>query len=757
MVDPKIQPSSEQAIDLLCHAAPRWRHPGWSRAFAGGRRRTGAIRLATCGSNDGQSGITVTVASSVSGTVSSVEILTLGSPSGDFAAGTGTSNCASATLAEGATCTESIDFTPAKPGLRSGAVVLVGTPSGGSGQSVLGTAYLSGTGVGGLGVLVAGNLQPVAGQLGLYTSVGDGHPATQAELYLPSGIALDGAGNLYIADSLHNRIRMVCASATSATIQGTSCTGAGIISTIAGSGNPSYTGDGGPAASATLNTPGDVAIDGAGNLYIADSGNNVIRMIAAATGVITTIAGNNGGAVCGSSSDAVGDGCPATQATLNQPQGVTLDANANLYIADTNNHRIREVSSASGVISTIAGNGFANGNGTGGYNGDGIAATSAKLNFPYAVAFDASGNMYIPDSANHRIREVMAVGGIITPASTISTFAGTGNAAATPCTAIPPPVAANQADVWSPSGVAVDAAGNVYIAETQNAAIRKVSVTTGLISTLAENGCGDFYAGGQFQPVQLYGPVGLYLDGSGDLYVADTLDMVVREIQGNFAALDYTAPIRQGSTSATEDETVENDGNAALDLTAIAHHQCGGRCHGPQLLHERRFACRQRRLHDWRCLRSGRHSDAPGKSNRNAQHRRYRRCSAHSCRRQLAARHRAHWDRGACQFHHNDAGFQSRSLRLRAECHLHRHGGHRSRDRKPYRNRQHRRHLWWHYDPPGLGPCAQCVGRRHLLHFHARCRPALHRRHLRTATQCTSPARRLRRSSKPFLKALRQA
>jgi hypothetical protein len=517
------------------------------------------------GATTGNQGVTVTA--TLAGTVSSVEILTLGAPSGDFAAGTGTSNCASATLAQSATCTESITFTPVKPGLRLGAVVLVGTPSGGSGQSVLGTAYLSGTGVGGLGVLVSGNLLPVAGQLGLYTSVGDGQPATQAELYLPSGIVLDGAGNLYIADSLHNRIRMVCASATSATIQGTICAGAGIISTIAGNGNPSYTGDGAPAASATLNGPGDVAIDGAGNLYIADSGNNVIRMITAATGVITTIAGNNGGSVCGSSSDAVGDGCPATQATLNQPEGVTLDATTNLYIADTNNHRIREVSSATGVISTIAGNGFTNGNGTGGYNGDGIAATSAKLNFPYAVAFDASGNMYIPDSANHRIRQVMAVSGVITSASTISTLAGTGNAGATACTATP--VAANQANVWSPSGVAVDAAGNVYIAETQNAAIRKVSAATGLISTLAQNGCGNYYAGGGFQPVQLYGLVGLYLDGSGDLYVADTLDMVVREIQGNFAALDYATPIRQGNTSTTQDETVENDGNAALDLTAI--------------------------------------------------------------------------------------------------------------------------------------------------------------------------------------------
>jgi hypothetical protein len=521
--------------------------------------------LQPVGATTGNQGITVTA--SVAGTVTSVEILALGSSSGDFAAGTGTSNCASATLVLNGTCTESVTFTPAKPGLRLGAVVLVGTPSGGSGSSVLGTAYLSGTGVGGLGVLVNGNLLPVAGQLGLYTSVGDNQPATQAELYLPSGIALDGAGNLYIADSLHNRIRMVCASATSATIQGTTCTGTGIITTIAGSGNPSYTGDNGPASSATLSGPGDVAFDGAGNLYIADSGNNVIRMITAATGVITTIAGNLGGTVCGSSSDAVGDGCVATQATLNLPEGVTLDANANVYIADTNNHRIREINAATGAISTIAGTGFTNPNGTGGYNGDGIAATSARLNFPYAVAFDAAGDMYIPDSANQRVRKVIAVGGVIAPSSNILTLAGTGNAGATPCTATP--VAANLADVWSPSGVAVDPAGNVYIAESQNAAIRKVSAATGFISTLAENGCGNFYAGGMFQAVELYGPVGLYLDGSGDLYVADTLDMVVREIQGNFAALDYAAPIRQGSLSATQDEPVENDGNAALDLTAI--------------------------------------------------------------------------------------------------------------------------------------------------------------------------------------------
>ena len=169
----------------------------------------------------------IQVTATVAGTVSNVEVLTLGSSSGDFAAGTGSSNCGSASLTVGGKCTESVSFTPAVPGLRLGAVVLVGTVSGQ--QTVLGTAYLSGTGVGGLGVLVTGNVLPVAGQLGLFTAVDDGQPATQAELDLPGGAVVDGAGNLYIADTGHNRIRMVCASATSATIAGTgtNCTGAG--------------------------------------------------------------------------------------------------------------------------------------------------------------------------------------------------------------------------------------------------------------------------------------------------------------------------------------------------------------------------------------------------------------------------------------------------------------------------------------------------------------------------------------------------
>jgi sugar lactone lactonase YvrE len=514
----------------------------------------------------GNQGITVTA--TVAGTVSSVEVLTLGSASGDFTAGTGSSNCASASLAVGGKCTQSVTFTPATPGLRLGAVVLVGTVNGVN--TVLGTTYLSGTGQGGLGVLVTGNVLPVAGQLGLFTAVDDGQLATQAELYLPGGAVLDGAGNLYIADTGHNRIRMVCASQTSATIVGTGskCTGAGVIVTIAGNGDPTFSGDGGPAANATVSSPESVALDGAGNLYIADSGSNVVRMIGVATGVITTVVGNFNNIACVAKTDSLGDGCPATQATLSQPRSIAFDAGGNIYVSDSGDNVVRMVSAATGVITTVAGN--SSGSVCSARTdpvGDGCPATQAALSLPQGVALDGSGNLFIADTNNQRVREVEAVGGAITAASTIVTLAGNGSTGATACTA--PPVAATSAVVWAPSGVAVDAAGNVYIAETQNAAVRKVSAATGIISTLVQTDCGSYYFSGQFKPQVLYGPTGLYLDGKGDLYIADTLDMLIREVQGNFVAIDLPTPLFQGQTSPTQPQTVENGGNAPLDLASI--------------------------------------------------------------------------------------------------------------------------------------------------------------------------------------------
>lgn len=508
----------------------------------------------------------VIVSSATSGTVKSVAVLTFGAANGDFAAGAGTSTCA--TFSGTGTCTQSVTFSPSAPGLRMGAVVLLSTSN-----TVLGTTYLSGTGVGGLGVLALGNVTIVAGVEGAYTAVGDGLPATQANLNLPSSVTLDGAGNMYIADSLDDRVRMVCGAATTATIAGTTCATAGVIYAIAGNGKADYTGDGGAAVSATLSAPHGVALDGAGNLYIADTGNNVIRMISAATGEITTVAGlSSTSTIC--NMDVVGDGCPATQASLKQPWGVTLDASGNLYIADTYEHRIREVSAATGIIATIAGTGTTQSNGSGGYNGDGIAANAAELNYPYAVAFDSQGNMYIPDAGNQRVREVVASSGTVTGASQIVTFAGTGTQAnnnPSQYCPLPAPAQANQTELSWPEGVAVDAAGNVYIADTQNAGIRKVNVSTGMLSTLTQAGCGVSYVAGGFTTNQLYGPMGLYLDGSGNLYIADYYDMVIREVQSSYVAVnDMTAPVRQGSQSPAVAVIVENDGNAPLDLTAPA-------------------------------------------------------------------------------------------------------------------------------------------------------------------------------------------
>src|SRR5437879_1577083 len=232
------------------------------------------------------------------------------------------------------------------------------------------------------------------------------------------------------------------------------------INTVAGGG----AGDGGDATIANLNSPAGVSVDSSGNLYIADLGNERIRKIAAATGIITTVAGNG---VLGFA----GDGGAATSASLNSPAGVSVDASGNLYIADYANHRIRKVSAATGIITTVAGNGINT------FAGDGGAATSASLNSPSGVALDASGNLYIADYFNNRIRKVDAASGIITTVAGNGSFGFAGDGGA-----------ATSASVSGPAGVAVDAGGNLYIANYSTHRIRKVDAATGIITTVAGNG-----------------------------------------------------------------------------------------------------------------------------------------------------------------------------------------------------------------------------------------------------------------------------
>ena len=222
----------------------------------------------------------------------------------------------------------------------------------------------------------------------------------------------------------------------------------GVISTIAGTGIASFSGDSGLATLATLITPRSMALDAAGNIYIADFGNNRIRLVTKSTGVISTIAGDG-------TASFSGDGGQATSATLSGPTGVALDAAGNVYIADNENHRIRLVINSTGVISTIGGTGL------GGFSGDGGQATSAKLNYPFSIALDATGNVYIGDFSNQRIR-------LITKStSAISTIAGTGTQSFSGDGR-----QATSATLNQPSGVALDTVGNLYVVDCGNQRIR---------------------------------------------------------------------------------------------------------------------------------------------------------------------------------------------------------------------------------------------------------------------------------------------
>jgi trimeric autotransporter adhesin len=429
-----------------------------------------------------------------------------------------------------------------------------------------------------------GSIYPVVGN-GSYGYSGDNGPAINAQLWAPSGLALDRLGNLYIADSGNGCIRKVSPG--------------GIITTIAGTGTQGFSGDGGPAAAAQLNQPRGVAVDTAGNVFVADSYNNRIRKISTA-GVITTVAGTGNAGFNG-------DHIPATTANIWGPWSIAIDSSGNLYFGSDN--RVRMVTT-DGMISTIAGEG------TSGYGGDGGPAISAFLSWPSGVAVDPLGNLYFSDS--RRIRAVskgvittIAGGGTedggpapfagtliagslatdgagnvyvsvpgdnrvrkVTRSGTISTYAGTG-------------VTGNAGDngpavsaqLNAPNGIAFDTSGNLFIADTGSNTVRKVSAA-GTITTVAGNGSPG-YSGdnGPATAAQLYSPMGVAVDASGNLFIADTNNSVVRRVDAagritTYAGTGYTSlsgdngPATQAELNYPQGVAVDGSGNLFINDTA---------------------------------------------------------------------------------------------------------------------------------------------------------------------------------------------
>jgi uncharacterized protein (TIGR03437 family) len=351
--------------------------------------------------------------------------------------------------------------------------------------------------------------------------MGDGAAATAAELDLPAAVWVDSKGNVYIADQANNRIRMVTASS-------------GNITTVVGNGTAGYSGDScgtscgttaETAVNAEISGPDTVIFDSKGNMYIADTANNVVRMVTPA-GAISTYAGDNA-----LTAGFYGDGGQANLADLFGPAGLVFDSSGNLYISDNKNNRIRKVigvgQTNAGIISTIVDE-----SGDIGFAGDGGLATLAHINGPRAMAVDSSGSLYFADSESNMIRKVVppAATGTITlvagSTSGLPGFAGDGGQA-------------TSALLNDPTGIALDTCGNVYIADSRNSRIRIVT-TGGIISTIAGStvlGSNNGYSGdgGPALSAQLNFPAGVAVDTQGNVYVADTQNSVIRRLTPNSA------------------------------------------------------------------------------------------------------------------------------------------------------------------------------------------------------------------------------
>ncbi len=370
-------------------------------------------------------------------------------------------------------------------------------------------------------VNTSGNINSIAGGGLPPAPSGDGGLATKALLGYPYGLAMDASGNIYFSDYATYTVRRI--------------TPGGIITTVAGNGTPGYSGDGGPATSATL-YPAGLTVDSAGDLFIADYANNVVREVDT-KGIISTVAGNRNNGPGYS-----GDSGPATSAQLTFPTAVALDASNNLYIADTGNYVVRMVNPA-GNISTFAGNN------TKGYTGDDGPAVSAELGNVFGLTV-ANGGLYLADYGNYAVRQVSFATGIITTVVGDGTQGYTGDGPVITGKSTPSGgQAATNTQLGGPYGLAVDATGQLYIADSVGSRILKVGTgTTEVISTVAGNGnygySGD---GGPATQATMTYPLALVIDGKGNLYFTDSQNAVIRKLTQLTASGSTTAMVNAAS------------------------------------------------------------------------------------------------------------------------------------------------------------------------------------------------------------------
>ncbi len=380
-------------------------------------------------------------------------------------------------------------------------------------------------------VFVPSEISTIAGN-GTSGSSGDGGPGTSAELNTPFASALDGQGNLYIADSNNNKIRLWNHTT-------------GVITTFAGTGVAGSSPNGSLAANTLMNGTRGLYVNQVGDVYYTDFGSSCVRKIDASTTQVSTVAG-----VCNSAGFS-GDGGLATNALLNSPAAVVFDTTGNMFIADLNNSCVRKVNASNGVISTIAGQ-----CGLPGFSGDGGSATSALMNNEKYIALDKAGDLYIGDTLNNRIRKVDVISGII------STVAGTGAAAYGGDGGSPTLATLNQ-----PAGIAFDGLGNLYIADQANNVLRFINQTTGTISTLAGSGTAGYSGdGGPATAALLNGDKGVTVSQNGTVFITDQANNAIRTV-GPSGLLTFGSQ-SVFATSASATQTVANYGNVPLTFSS---------------------------------------------------------------------------------------------------------------------------------------------------------------------------------------------